>query len=290
MQQCAQCSRGAAAAVAFSSATRLIHALELPWTFAAAAIPSNNGANNKQHRHSRHVKAIRSGDRRRGFHHQSSSSSSLQSAESIPSPFDSSHASTSGGLARKKEKHASTTQQKHHNARSRHGGTSQRSLSTSTKHQREEPTTQAKFIDPSDLPSASPSKSTSTPGNDQSPAGSAAVNKSDHVHNTTTTGHASNEANRDTGSTSGPIPSQSSHNAAKSKNKANANSHLQYLNEEVITSSNASSERPLKDEINTLLAYPTLYDPIRKPRFPMVLCHGLYGFDTWGLELLPALK
>ena len=44
------------------------------------------------------------------------------------------------------------------------------------------------------------------------------------------------------------------------------------------------------DEINTLLAYPTLYDPIRKPRNPVVLCHGLYGFDTWGLEMLPALR
>lgn len=45
-----------------------------------------------------------------------------------------------------------------------------------------------------------------------------------------------------------------------------------------------------QDEINSLLAYPTLYDPIRRPRNPVVLCHGLYGFDTWGLEILPALR
>ena len=44
------------------------------------------------------------------------------------------------------------------------------------------------------------------------------------------------------------------------------------------------------DQINTLLRYPTLYDPIRKPRNPIVLCHGLYGFDSWGLEILPSLR
>ena len=44
------------------------------------------------------------------------------------------------------------------------------------------------------------------------------------------------------------------------------------------------------DPINTLLRYPTLYDPIRKPRNPIVLCHGLYGFDSWGIDILPALR
>ncbi|BGP32129.1 hypothetical protein JCM10296v2_003909 [Rhodotorula toruloides] len=35
-------------------------------------------------------------------------------------------------------------------------------------------------------------------------------------------------------------------------------------------------------EINELVRHPVLYDPILKPRFPIVLCHGLYGFDVRG--------
>ncbi|GAA6013774.1 hypothetical protein JCM10207_008186 [Rhodosporidiobolus poonsookiae] len=35
-------------------------------------------------------------------------------------------------------------------------------------------------------------------------------------------------------------------------------------------------------EINALARHPTLYDPVLKPRFPIVLCHGLYGFDVRG--------
>ncbi|KAL8293714.1 hypothetical protein RQP46_000415 [Phenoliferia psychrophenolica] len=39
---------------------------------------------------------------------------------------------------------------------------------------------------------------------------------------------------------------------------------------------------PYLDELNTLLRHPTLYDPILAPRHPIVLCHGLYGFDVRG--------
>ncbi|ORY89301.1 Alpha/Beta hydrolase protein [Leucosporidium creatinivorum] len=39
---------------------------------------------------------------------------------------------------------------------------------------------------------------------------------------------------------------------------------------------------PQVDEINSLLRHPALYDPILKPRNPLVLCHGLYGFDVRG--------
>lgn len=60
------------------------------------------------------------------------------------------------------------------------------------------------------------------------------------------------------------------------------------LTEEVVLPSTSSGAT--QDEINTLLAYPTLYEPIRKPRNPLVLCHGLYGFDSWGLDILPALR
>ncbi|GAA5856745.1 hypothetical protein JCM8547_008819 [Rhodosporidiobolus lusitaniae] len=35
-------------------------------------------------------------------------------------------------------------------------------------------------------------------------------------------------------------------------------------------------------EINVLARHPTLHDPLRKPRLPIVLCHGLYGFDVRG--------
>ncbi|BGP16325.1 hypothetical protein JCM10213v2_004327 [Rhodosporidiobolus nylandii] len=35
-------------------------------------------------------------------------------------------------------------------------------------------------------------------------------------------------------------------------------------------------------EINALVRHPLLYDPVLKPRFPIVLCHGLYGFDVRG--------
>lgn len=36
------------------------------------------------------------------------------------------------------------------------------------------------------------------------------------------------------------------------------------------------------DELNTLLRHPTLYNPVLCPRNPIVLCHGLYGFDVRG--------
>lgn len=65
-------------------------------------------------------------------------------------------------------------------------------------------------------------------------------------------------------------------------------SSIHALTEEIVMPT--SADGTTQDEINTLLAYPTLYDPIRKPRNPLVLCHGLYGFDTWGLEMLPALR
>ncbi|SGY24278.1 BQ5605_C019g09030 [Microbotryum silenes-dioicae] len=49
---------------------------------------------------------------------------------------------------------------------------------------------------------------------------------------------------------------------------------------------NSQKEEPRADQINSLLRHPTLYDPIRKPRNPIVLCHGLYGFDVRGPSYL----
>ncbi|RPD56101.1 alpha/beta-hydrolase [Lentinus tigrinus ALCF2SS1-6] len=35
---------------------------------------------------------------------------------------------------------------------------------------------------------------------------------------------------------------------------------------------------------------PALYDPLRTPRYPIVLCHGLYGFDVRGPSSFPILQ
>ncbi|KAJ3801958.1 alpha beta-hydrolase [Lentinula aff. detonsa] len=44
------------------------------------------------------------------------------------------------------------------------------------------------------------------------------------------------------------------------------------------------------DTIHKLLRNPVLYDPLRLPRNPIVLCHGLYGFDTRGPSSFPSLQ
>lgn len=146
---------------------------------------------------------------------------------------------------------ATSTSRKHANA----GHIApRRGLSTSARVAREENTTQARFID-------------------RAPEGSSPDGTSS-TKSTSAAGDTFKEDGKDN----------------KPATSSKANPSLQYLTEEVVQSSNLNDKAPSKDEINTLLAYPTLFDPIRKPRHPIVLCHGLYGFDTWGLELLPALK
>ncbi|KAI0694843.1 alpha/beta-hydrolase [Earliella scabrosa] len=44
------------------------------------------------------------------------------------------------------------------------------------------------------------------------------------------------------------------------------------------------------DQIHQLINNPVLYDPLRKPRYPIVLCHGLYGFDVRGPSAFPILQ
>ncbi|KAF8895207.1 Alpha/Beta hydrolase protein [Infundibulicybe gibba] len=44
------------------------------------------------------------------------------------------------------------------------------------------------------------------------------------------------------------------------------------------------------DTIHKLLRHPALYDPIRTPRHPIVLCHGLYGFDSRGPASFPSMR
>lgn len=42
------------------------------------------------------------------------------------------------------------------------------------------------------------------------------------------------------------------------------------------------TEEPRDDTIKKLMLSPTLFDPIRTPRYPIVLCHGGYStFYTW---------
>ncbi|TIA92326.1 hypothetical protein E3P99_00622 [Wallemia hederae] len=45
-----------------------------------------------------------------------------------------------------------------------------------------------------------------------------------------------------------------------------------------------------KDIIHGLLKNPVIFNPIRKPRHPIVLCHGLYGFDVWTPPGIPKLQ
>ncbi|KIL67755.1 hypothetical protein M378DRAFT_177045 [Amanita muscaria Koide BX008] len=44
------------------------------------------------------------------------------------------------------------------------------------------------------------------------------------------------------------------------------------------------------DVIHKLLQNPALCDPLRTPRYPLVLCHGLYGFDTRGPSSFPSMR
>ncbi|KAG6820623.1 hypothetical protein H0H93_014226 [Arthromyces matolae] len=44
------------------------------------------------------------------------------------------------------------------------------------------------------------------------------------------------------------------------------------------------------DTIHLLLQNPALYDPLCTPRYPIVLCHGLYGFDTRGSLKFPSMR
>ena len=38
---------------------------------------------------------------------------------------------------------------------------------------------------------------------------------------------------------------------------------------------------PNTDQIHRLMDHPALYDPVRKPRFPIVLCHGQHPPPAW---------
>ncbi|TFK27658.1 alpha/beta-hydrolase [Coprinopsis marcescibilis] len=44
------------------------------------------------------------------------------------------------------------------------------------------------------------------------------------------------------------------------------------------------------DLIHKLIANPALYDPLRVPRYPIALCHGLYGFDARGPTSFPSMR
>lgn len=268
MQQCAQCSKSAAS----SSASRLVAAFEME-------LPSW-----LQHQQ-QDAHAVRSRRRnrqpaysgRREHHHarvihgeQDAGSAMLGPGSDTGGPF-------SMGTQRhvySKKKHTANT------AHNNQQHVPRRSLSTSARATREG-NTQAQFIERPDTPNKDNAEAVAS-------SSSASPVQSDRRSQGKSSGsfpHAS------TSEQANPSSSSSSKAEDKSSSKGNPEvHHLQYLTEEVVQSTNENSKLPRKDEINTLLAYPTLYDPIRKPRHPIVLCHGLYGFDSWGLELLPALK
>ncbi|KAF9068575.1 hypothetical protein BDP27DRAFT_1326951 [Rhodocollybia butyracea] len=54
--------------------------------------------------------------------------------------------------------------------------------------------------------------------------------------------------------------------------------------------SSQTEETKELDTIHKLIKNPVLYDPLRVPRNPIVLCHGLYGFDTRGPSSFPGLQ
>ncbi|KAJ7757049.1 Alpha/Beta hydrolase protein [Mycena metata] len=47
---------------------------------------------------------------------------------------------------------------------------------------------------------------------------------------------------------------------------------------------------PTPDAIHQLLLHPALFDPLRTPRYPIVLSHGLYGFDSRGPSSFPSMR
>lgn len=67
----------------------------------------------------------------------------------------------------------------------------------------------------------------------------------------------------------------------------NLNLNQQPSTPSAIHNLHSTSQMSQMDEINTLLRHPTLYDPVLKPRFPIVLCHGM--FSSLSLSLSPTL-
>ncbi|KAI0076756.1 alpha/beta-hydrolase [Panus rudis PR-1116 ss-1] len=45
-----------------------------------------------------------------------------------------------------------------------------------------------------------------------------------------------------------------------------------------------------EDTLHRLMNNPVLFEPVRVPRYPIVLCHGLYGFDVRGPSAIPFLQ
>ena len=59
---------------------------------------------------------------------------------------------------------------------------------------------------------------------------------------------------------------------------------------DLVTSTLSSLPPHPPDTLHQLLLNPALTDPIRTPRYPIVLCHGLYGFDSRGPSNFPSMR
>jgi hypothetical protein len=236
---------------ASTSAQKLITALELPWPLVQ---PFLDGQSRTQRQKVNARRNRGSYEQTRAFHGSSSSVIELAFTEKTILQKQPCHASTS----------TRTIQSKKHQPEQRH-------LSTSSKNAREvAPASSKHELTTNNVETGSPAKQDTA------------------VKQQTSSSQATPSLNS---------PSTATHTEAsqgqQAKNtKETTSSKLRFLTDDVIVdpSSDQRAKQKAPDIINTLLAYPTLYDPIRRPRHPVVLCHGLYGFDTWGLELLPALK
>ena len=60
--------------------------------------------------------------------------------------------------------------------------------------------------------------------------------------------------------------------------------------QQLVTSTLSSLPAHPPDTLHQLLLNPALTDPIRTPRYPIVLCHGLYGFDSRGPSTFPSMR
>ncbi|GAA5875887.1 hypothetical protein JCM3774_001112 [Rhodotorula dairenensis] len=83
---------------------------------------------------------------------------------------------------------------------------------------------------------------------------------------------------------SSPVPPRPAPEPLEVESATQANPQVQPAG---LPGPSSSSQKPIRPpspygEINDLARHPLLYDPVLAPRFPIVLCHGLYGFDVKG--------
>ena len=69
-------------------------------------------------------------------------------------------------------------------------------------------------------------------------------------------------------------PASRIHGHRRGSNPRSADAYIDLAADEVEEKEAASSSAWTPDQIHLLMNNPALYDPLRKPRYPIVLCHG----------------